>query len=123
MNKANWQVWLDALRSGNYKQGRSRLKYKEKHEEEIRYCCLGVLCEVAEVEWKFYGGDRFADEWDPLGEKLSTFIPFVVIEDFLGVKEDEFDEWDLANRNDGRGEDAHSFNEIADFIEERYLNE
>jgi hypothetical protein len=35
------QLWLEALRSGNYKQGRGRLCIVYPH--ETLYCCLGVL--------------------------------------------------------------------------------
>jgi hypothetical protein len=34
--------WVEALRSGNYPQGRWEL-----HTDDDRYCCLGVLCELA----------------------------------------------------------------------------
>lgn len=34
-------LWLDALRSGKYKQGQGRLRLDNE------YCCLGVLCELA----------------------------------------------------------------------------
>jgi len=37
--------WLDALRSGKYEQGQGFLK--DKHN---RYCCLGVLCELAGLD-------------------------------------------------------------------------
>lgn len=40
MNKQAKQLWIEALRSGEYKQGNGALNYKDK------YCCLGVLCEV-----------------------------------------------------------------------------
>lgn len=36
--------WLEALESGNYKQGKGYLKDKDG------YCCLGVLCEVMGLE-------------------------------------------------------------------------
>ncbi len=35
--------WVKALRSGKYKQGEGSLRYEGKH------CCLGVLCEVANI--------------------------------------------------------------------------
>lgn len=35
------QLWTDALRSGDYEQGKGTLRENDK------YCCLGVLCEVA----------------------------------------------------------------------------
>lgn len=40
MNQEVKKAWLEALRSGNYKQGQSWLKDGDK------YCCLGVLCET-----------------------------------------------------------------------------
>ena len=39
------QQWLKALRSGEYKQGRRVLR-KKTVEGELKYCCLGVLCEL-----------------------------------------------------------------------------
>lgn len=44
MDKELKAKWVEALRSGKYKQGRSRLKHAGRH------CCLGVLCEVAGVK-------------------------------------------------------------------------
>ena len=37
---ANAQKWLDALRSGKYKQGREALH------EDNEFCCLGVACDL-----------------------------------------------------------------------------
>lgn len=34
--------WVDALRSGEFKQGKRFLQHKDK------YCCLGVACVIAE---------------------------------------------------------------------------
>lgn len=36
----------DALRSGDFLQGRTALAYRDP-DGDMRYCCLGVLCEVA----------------------------------------------------------------------------
>lgn len=54
------KLWVDALRSGEYKQGRSSLIRYEMNtipdipnEEELKtakYCCLGVLCDVYRKE-------------------------------------------------------------------------
>lgn len=41
MNQRNLQLWLDALRSGEYEQGKGYLN------KDGKLCCLGVLCEVA----------------------------------------------------------------------------
>lgn len=40
MNKDLKQPWIDALRSGKYRQTKETLKNKVGH------CCLGVLCEL-----------------------------------------------------------------------------
>lgn len=37
------QDWIDALRSGKYKQASGRLKGPDG------FCCLGVACELAEI--------------------------------------------------------------------------
>lgn len=41
MNPEVKKLWVDALRSGKYKQGKRRLSIDGNH------CCLGVLCEIA----------------------------------------------------------------------------
>lgn len=58
------EKWVAALRSGEYKQGRNNLANVKTN----RFCCLGVLCEVALKEgvnlevtkgssMKFYNGE------------------------------------------------------------------
>lgn len=37
--------WVEALRSGKYRQGRNYL-----HDREGNFCCLGVLCDLAVQE-------------------------------------------------------------------------
>lgn len=49
MNHEIKQAWLDALRSGKYKQGKERL-CRINDEQEKEYCCLGVLCDLAVKE-------------------------------------------------------------------------
>lgn len=51
------EKWLEALRSGNYKQGTGKLRQVEKNGDT--YCCLGVLCDVLGVKW--HTSD---DDWD-----------------------------------------------------------
>lgn len=43
--------WLDALESGKYKQGKSKLKYTDG-EGKCNFCCLGVGCELLNIENK-----------------------------------------------------------------------
>lgn len=40
------ELWLKALRSGEYKQGDSKLK-KRNYGGTVQHCCLGVLCDIA----------------------------------------------------------------------------
>lgn len=41
------EKWADALESGEYKQTQGQLRYG-KH--SIRYCCLGVVCDLVDHE-------------------------------------------------------------------------
>ena len=41
MNKQVKRLWLDALKSRKYPQGKGRLKRGDS------FCCLGVLCELS----------------------------------------------------------------------------
>ena len=52
-------AWLDALRSGNYKQGKNRLR-RDKY-----FCCLGVACDV-------YDSSQWWDEIEPSG--IMTYL-------------------------------------------------
>lgn len=43
-------TWLiEALRSGRYIQGRSKLASRKDGEKDFTYCCLGVACELYQV--------------------------------------------------------------------------
>ena len=45
MNQEIKKKWLNALRSGDYKQGRDVLR-RVGRDGEDRWCCLGVLCDI-----------------------------------------------------------------------------
>jgi hypothetical protein len=48
MNQEIKQEWVTALRSGDYKQGQTRLRRRADDDMYPNgYCCLGVLCELA----------------------------------------------------------------------------
>jgi hypothetical protein len=56
-------MWLDALRSGEYRQGQGVLR-----SEDNEYCCLGVLCDLyqkqtGEMYWAS-DADKIADRED-----------------------------------------------------------
>lgn len=46
VNKENMQLWVSALRSGEFLQGKNLLASQDRH-GNIRHCCLGVACVVA----------------------------------------------------------------------------
>ena len=100
--------WVEALRSGNYKQGTMYLR-----DQESGYCCLGVLCDVIRPDgWGFHDEKEdvsqphvFSDGGD---EQLSP-----ASRDFFGIPEEIHRE--LIDMNDAQGK---NFSEIADYIEE-----
>jgi len=47
----NQRKWLDALRSGEYKQGRMALRTMDD-----KFCCLGVSCEIAGLKKRAHNG-------------------------------------------------------------------
>ena len=58
MNEQLYQKWIDALESGEYKDGRQFLRYD--HNNDTMYCCLGVLCEVSKLgTWVSYPNENF----------------------------------------------------------------
>lgn len=57
MNEEVKQLWVSALRSGEYKQGTVRLKTVNPDGPTL-HCCLGVLCELHD---KQYGCEQSFD--------------------------------------------------------------
>lgn len=132
--------WVKALRSGKYNQGNFKLRQVKSN--EVRHCCLGVLCEITPgIEWDDNLGkyvtttkkmhdlilpDRKYDSEvkDVVpGKALSvgaTLLPESLTK-HLGLNKRvtyEKSKMDLqnklANMNDGGGQ---GFEEIADYIE------
>ncbi len=97
--------WVTALRSGEYKQGKARLRTQGDE-----FCCLGVLCEIlAPSRWTLMDEGSPHRYWQHgIGE---SFPDDVANEEAgLDVKEGEY----LANMNDT----GSSFAEIADYIDQ-----
>lgn len=67
MLKRDADRWLEALRSGQYKQGAGRLQ--KDSDKGTSYCCLGVLELVVAGEVEFYEGAWEGEEWG------SYFVP------------------------------------------------
>lgn len=64
------QQWVEALRSGEYKQGKGALRLIGK--EQDSFCCLGVLCDKSNVgEWRVrensYKAYRYYDNTERYG--------------------------------------------------------
>lgn len=132
MNPRVKQLWLTALTSGEYKQARKTLRETRTNYAEVsedRFCCLGVLCDLAVKEgvlpepgqdgtgtWMYGGGywseDRreYDDDgtWSSLPRRvqdwaeLSSPDPVILTNDTL------------AEFNDS----GESFDTIAELIEE-----
>lgn len=47
MNEEIKAKWIGALRSGEFEQGTGKLAQIDDENGSVRYCCLGVLCEIA----------------------------------------------------------------------------
>lgn len=75
------KVWIEALRSGKYKQAKRYLKVVEQGETEPGYCCLGLACELYQ---QFEGDLRVNGGWNPL--KGLTYTSFDSIQNVLPEK-------------------------------------
>jgi hypothetical protein len=66
------QKWVDALRSGEYEQGRGMLRCKT--DDSDQFCCLGVLCDVYDPSQWSYDTDA-GSSWvvDAVPYKGSSF--------------------------------------------------
>ena len=51
------KIWVEALRSGKYKQGYGRLRVSMEHmQSEDGFCCLGVACDLYQQHEETYLG-------------------------------------------------------------------
>lgn len=101
--------WVEALRSGEYKQGEGTFKRAIKGEES--FCCLGVLCDILDPEgWKVKRttSGNYQIFLHPLGGGFS-------LNPEIGLPAVEA--YQLAGMND----EGTTFNTIADIIEKSDL--
>lgn len=93
--------WVEALRSGEYKQGQNALRTNDN-----KFCCLGVLCDVVDANcWTTRGGVYY------YGLQRYT-LPRQLMETLqLSIPQEAM----IIELNDT----GHTFEEIADYIEER----
>jgi hypothetical protein len=107
MRKVTVKEWSDALRSGEYTQGKTFLQ-----DEDGKNCCLGVLCRLADMEFdpELLGG---VFKWRGImfnnagvGEVLDELI-----EDYSNLPSRS--DYDFSEPNDM----GATFNEIADYLD------
>lgn len=120
MNPEIKQLWVDALRSGDYEQGKGALVMGNK------YCCLGVLCDLAikagvpithikNVSLPPQGGDQFSDENGPT---VVGLLPELVVKwAHLDSCDPQVVNGSCASRLSLVNDDGFDFNTIADLIE------
>lgn len=110
MDKQIKKLWVDALRSGEYRQARYRLRTRQNG-----FCCLGVLCNIhaqhfPETAAKNPQGLYFGEE---------GILPSIVTRwarlDHITVQY-RGESHSLADLNDNK---RLNFNQIADIIEEQ----
>jgi hypothetical protein len=106
MDQKTKRAWMDALRSGGYKQTKSVLY----NPQEDAYCCLGVLCRVADLPIYVNKNDVGNTVLNAAGEE-EDYQPLAKL---VGRNLQP-----LFSRNDELvdGRHKHTFPEIADFIE------
>lgn len=115
MNKEIKKEWLEALRSGEYKQGTDQLS-----NDDGTFCCLGVLCELA-VKYGIVEKDDGAYQ-NPFDHYDRQFFALpICVRDWAELGETNpqvqthIDDPSLAALNDS----GSSFAEIAAIIEEQ----
>lgn len=120
MNPEIKQKWIDALRSGEYKQGQFCL-CSEADIGQYAYCCLGVLAKVLEDDFKIGKLDVTKKDGELDFNDLdvrTTYSFFEFLPQFqsgaVGLGSE--DQATLADMNDN----GITFNEIADYIEEKF---
>lgn len=99
------QQWLDALRSGKYKQGRDCLRSTDDE-----FCCLGVACDLlAPNAWELRDYTYMESEWRHLDGNVHH-LPLDLVNRFgFSVH--------FCYALEFRNDEGKTFAEIADYIE------
>jgi hypothetical protein len=104
--------WVEALRSGTYRQGTKRLRRRQEGDSEDRYCCLGVLCDISnDGHWE-YASSEFLYYYK-MGDKSydNVILPTEISRKYNITSVQEYSLIDL-------NDNGASFPEIALYIEE-----
>ncbi len=104
------QKWVEALRSGRYKQGRRKLRVGDE------YCCLGVLCDIAgtELDATWIPCPVFTGQDPPSYIFGATALTQLDAEQAHSIGIRQAEQKQLIFMNDTQNS---SFSEIADYIE------
>jgi len=115
MNPRIKQLWIDALRSGEYTQAEGQLRVRVHYNDgTYSYCCLGVLCELAVAEGVIETStDGYAGRDKILPVEVMHWAD---LPDAFGSFGHPDTRQDLARSND----EGASFEEIADLIEKYF---
>ena len=104
MKEALKKKWVEALRSGEFRQGKGKLRITD------RYCCLGVLLEIdGSVAYSKKHGWHFRGS----GERVAEWNSYFTSEYRRALNITLSTERILARMND----DGTPFDEIANYLE------
>lgn len=74
-------LWVAALRSGKYEQGKGMLAAQDSPAEPVQYCCLGVLCDVMEMNYRLvestFKRGRMVRVYEFAGQEERTALPSI----------------------------------------------
>ena len=114
-----WKLWLDALRSGEYKPGRGQLRTVNE-----RFCCLGVLCDLAAKD----GGRQWSDPATYSCSNPSynyeignTSYPPTIMMYYLGITEHAMSVIAIQNDAHVNSNGKHHFSIMADWLETKAM--
>ena len=126
MNPEIKTKWLEALRSGDYRQGRNVLKQQHGPKDTPQFCCLGVLCDLAiedgltvEVDEVFFNeksNTYYNDCYELLPEAVADWAGLPSVNPEVNIYDHEVDAADLTTIAD-LNDEGSTFAEIADVIE------
>jgi hypothetical protein len=112
--------WLNALRSGKYKQGKNSLRQPgfASDSEKDRFCCLGVLCDIVEPKkWKKHVSN-LGPSWTHCGKEEmpnDDLIKKFGLDNLWSRSDTDSVAIKVAEMNDN----GRSFEQIANWLEKR----
>ena len=105
--------WIEALRSGEYKQGHNALRH-QREDEMVEHCCLGVLCDLVRPD-DWTQRDTFdTPNWGKVRWNLLPHIPEA------GISGHPDGDGLYAQKLSQMNDDHYTFGKIADFLEEHF---